>query len=177
MECQMRFSNISVILEDNLFEMGQFIDGQSNLINVEADLYRIESTWNQIKRFLQHLDRKLNWIKTNSIWQPWSRHRVAERQMRTTGLSSRVLYMQVSIFPQILYINSYWVCHLTAKGEDGTGLGICLSVLRGSRASECGRSALYLHARTVAAAACLSSRTDQSSARCPLVCNCMFRFI
>jgi hypothetical protein len=31
--------------------------------------------------------------------------------------------------PRTLYRNSYWVCHLTAKGKDGTGSGICLSVL------------------------------------------------
>jgi hypothetical protein len=41
MECQMGFSNISVILVDNLFEMGQFIDGQLNLMTSEVDLYRI----------------------------------------------------------------------------------------------------------------------------------------
>jgi hypothetical protein len=43
MECQMTFSNIFVILVDNLFEMSQFIDGQLNLMTAEADLYRIES--------------------------------------------------------------------------------------------------------------------------------------
>jgi hypothetical protein len=37
----MRFSNIFVILEDNLFEMGQLIHGQLNLMTAEADLYRI----------------------------------------------------------------------------------------------------------------------------------------
>jgi hypothetical protein len=43
MESKMRFSNISVILVDNVFEMGQFIDGQLNFMPAEADLYRIES--------------------------------------------------------------------------------------------------------------------------------------
>ncbi len=42
MKCQMRFSNISVIVVDNVFEMGQFIDGQLNLMTAEADLYQIE---------------------------------------------------------------------------------------------------------------------------------------
>jgi hypothetical protein len=37
--------------------------------------------------------------------------------------------MLVSIFLRILYTNSYWICHLTAKGEDETGLWICHSVL------------------------------------------------
>ncbi len=39
----MRFSNISVILVDNLFERCQSIDGQSNLMTAEVDLYQIES--------------------------------------------------------------------------------------------------------------------------------------
>ncbi len=39
----MRFSNTSVILVDNVFEMDQFIDGQLNFMTAEADLYRIES--------------------------------------------------------------------------------------------------------------------------------------
>ncbi len=77
MESQLRFSNISVILVDNLFEIGQFIEGQLNLITAEADLYRIESFFEsnryrnriesffesnryRIERFLQHLDRKSN---------------------------------------------------------------------------------------------------------------------
>jgi hypothetical protein len=37
--------------------------------------------------------------------------------------------MLVAIFLQILYRNSYWICHLTAKGKDKTGLGISHSVL------------------------------------------------
>jgi hypothetical protein len=39
MECQMRFSNISLILVDNLFVMDQFIDGQLNVMTPEVDLY------------------------------------------------------------------------------------------------------------------------------------------
>jgi hypothetical protein len=39
----MSISNISVIVMDNLFEMGQSFDGQSNLMTAETDLYRIES--------------------------------------------------------------------------------------------------------------------------------------
>jgi hypothetical protein len=58
MECQLRFSNISVILVDNLFEMGQFIDGQSNLMTAEADLYQIEL-------FLFELNRYQIEIKSN----------------------------------------------------------------------------------------------------------------
>jgi hypothetical protein len=58
------------------------------------------------------------------------KHRIAERQMRTTGLSSCVLYSRmVAVIRQILYRNSSRVCHLTANGGDGTGLQICLSVL------------------------------------------------
>ncbi len=77
MECQMGFSNISVILVDNLFEMGQFIDGQLNLMTSEVDLYRIVF-WiepNRIERFLQHL-QQLEFLKTKiSLYKilvkPW----------------------------------------------------------------------------------------------------------
>ncbi len=63
----MRFSIISAILADNLFEMCQFIAGESNLITAEADLYRIESFFelNRIERFLQHLDQKSNRVQFN----------------------------------------------------------------------------------------------------------------
>jgi hypothetical protein len=46
MECQMRFSNISLILVDNLFVMDQFIDGQLNVMFFESNRYQIETELN-----------------------------------------------------------------------------------------------------------------------------------
>ncbi len=65
MECQMRFSNISLILVDNLFVMDQFIDGQLNVMTPEVDLYWIELFF-ESNRY--QIETELNWKVSATSW-------------------------------------------------------------------------------------------------------------